>query len=259
MAHKQQLEFVELISSKLPQYFHHAKVLEIGSLDINGSVRQFYRECSYTGIDVAPGKGVDVVCQGQDFDASDGSFDQVISCEAMEHNPSWRETFANMIRLTKEGGVVIMTCATHGRPEHGTTRTQPQASPLTVEKGWDYYKNLGPSDFSSTFDLQESFSSYRLWCNWSPKDLYFIGIRTTSDLQAIGKFEAATSILDQWVANQNHGMAYKLMNVAASIAGDAGVSLVGQRTINRLIWDFESAMYRSAGFVRSFVKSSDHG
>jgi hypothetical protein len=80
MAHKQQLDFVHMLSSQLPQYFCGTAVLEIGSLDISGSVRQFYRDCSYTGIDVAQGKGVDVVCQGQDFGASNGSFDQVISC-----------------------------------------------------------------------------------------------------------------------------------------------------------------------------------
>jgi hypothetical protein len=259
VAHQQQLEFVQMLSSVLPQFFCGATVLEIGSLDITGSVRQFYRSCNYTGIDVAPGRGVDVVCLGQDFGASDGSFDQVISCEAMEHNPSWRETFVNMIRLTKEGGIVVMTCATHGRPEHGTTRTDPDASPLTVEKGWDYYKNLGPSDFASTFDLQKSFSSCRFWCNWSPKDLYFIGIRTTSDRQAVERFEAAISTLDKWVENQNHGVAYQLMNMAANIGGDAGVALVGQRRINRLIWDMESAFYRSAGFLRSFVKRNDRG
>lgn len=257
MAHQQQLDFVKIASQQLPECFSNATVLEIGSLDITGSVRQFYRDCNYTGIDVAPGKGVDVVCQGQEFSASDGYFDQVISCEAMEHNPSWRETFSNMIRLTREGGLVVMTCATHGRPEHGTTRTQPEASPLTVEKGWDYYKNLGPSDFANTFDLQKSFSSYRFWCNWSPKDLYFIGIRSTSDLQAVENFQAATLILDQWVSNQNHGAFYQLMNMAAAIGGDAGVSLVGHRTISRLIWDVESAMYRTAGFLRSLVYGSD--
>lgn len=254
MAHKQQLEFVHILSSRLPHFFCDARVLEIGSLDINGGVRQFYQDCSYTGIDVAPGKGVDVVCQGQDFQAPEGSFDQVISCEAMEHNPSWRETFANMIRLTKEGGLVVMTCATHGRPEHGTTRTNPEASPLTVEKGWDYYKNLGPSDFTNSFNLQESFASHRFWRNWSSKDLYFIGIRTTSDQQAIEKFEAASSMLDQWILKHNQSAAYRLMNIAASIAGDAGVSLVQQRRINRLIWDTESVVYRSAGLLRSFVK-----
>jgi len=256
MAHAQQLSFVQLLSRELPQYFYQAKVLEVGSLDITGSVRQFYQSCDYTGIDVAPGKGVDIVCQGQDFHESDGAFDQVISCEAMEHNPSWRETFANMIRLTRAGGLVVMTCATHGRPEHGTTKTEPEASPLTVEKGWDYYKNLGPSDFSDAFDLRDSFSAFRFWSNWSPKDLYFVGIRKTPDVQAVQQFNAASSVVNQWVANQNHGAANRIMGIAASVAGDRGVALVGQKSLNRFIWDAEKALYRSAGFLRGIIKGT---
>ena len=119
----------------------------------------------------------------------------------------------------------------------------PEASPLTVEKGWDYYKNLGSSDFVKVFNFQKSFSSYRFWSNWSSKDLYFIGLRTTVDLQAVENFEAVTSIFDQWVANQNHRPAHQLMNLAASIGGDAGISLVN----------------RSADFLRSLKKSSDRG
>lgn len=257
MAHAQQLEFVHLLSKELPHYFYQTKVLEIGSLDITGSVRQYYTSCDYLGIDVAPGKGVDVVCQGQDYEGSDGAFDQVISCEAMEHNPSWRETFANMIRLTRSGGLVVMTCATHGRPEHGTTRTDPEASPLTVEKGWDYYKNLGPSDFLNAFDFQESFSSFRFWSNWSPKDLYFVGIRKTGDAQPVQKFNQASSVVNQWVADQNHGAAYRLMDIAASVAGNRGVAVVSQKSFNRFIWDSEKALYRSAGFLRNLLKGSD--
>ena len=257
MAHEQQIGFVKLLSRELPHYFNQAKVLEIGSLDITGSVRQCFKSCDYTGIDVAPGKGVDVVCQGQDFHEADGTFDQVISCEAMEHNPSWRETFANMIRLTRSGGLVVMTCATYGRPEHGTMKTNPEASPLTVEKGWNYYKNLGPSDFLNVFNLEDSFSGFRFWSNWSPKDLYFVGIRKTSDSQAVHQFNQAISELNQWVENQNHGAAYRIMDIAGSFAGERGVALLSQKSVNRLIWNTEKAIYLSAGFLRSVLKGSE--
>src|SRR5690606_19424692 len=106
-------------------FFRGTRVLEVGSLDLNGSVRSNFSGCDYLGIDVAAGPGVDLVCQGQDYDAPDGSFDVVTSCEAMEHNPYWRETFANMLRLCRPGGLILMTCATTGRGEHGTTRKHP--------------------------------------------------------------------------------------------------------------------------------------
>jgi 2-polyprenyl-3-methyl-5-hydroxy-6-metoxy-1,4-benzoquinol methylase len=64
------------------------------------------------------------------FDALAGLFDVVISCEVMEHNPFWVATLTNMIRLLKPGGLLVMSCATIGRKEHGTARSLPGASPL---------------------------------------------------------------------------------------------------------------------------------
>jgi hypothetical protein len=42
MSHQQQLDFVASVKAQFPEYFSQAKVLEVGSLDINGSVRQFF-------------------------------------------------------------------------------------------------------------------------------------------------------------------------------------------------------------------------
>ena len=71
-----------------------------------------------------------------------------------------------------------MTCATTGRREHGTARSAPDSSPLTVAKGWgDYYKNLTQEDFEKHFDLSEHFSEYHFSTNARPADLYFYGIK----------------------------------------------------------------------------------
>lgn len=80
MSHLSQRDYVGLVAAGLPSFFRDVKVLEIGSLNINGSVRDFFTNCQYLGIDIAPGRGVDVVCEGQRYDAPDNSFDQVISC-----------------------------------------------------------------------------------------------------------------------------------------------------------------------------------
>ena len=87
MAHIQQFRFLHFIKEILPSYFKEKKVLEVGSLDINGSVRGLFVDCDYTGIDVASGKGVDWVVNGEDFAAPANSMDVVISCECFEHNP----------------------------------------------------------------------------------------------------------------------------------------------------------------------------
>lgn len=177
MAHRQQFEFVNKVKVRYPTYFFQKKVLEVGSLNINGTVRDFFHFCTYLGIDVGPGPGVDLVVEGQKLDHSDNTYDTVISCECFEHNPFWIETFQNMYRMTKSNGLVIMSCATTGRPEHGTTRTTPSDSPLTIKNGWDYYKNLTEIDFRENFKIDEMFSEYKFELGTTHKDLYFHGIK----------------------------------------------------------------------------------
>jgi SAM-dependent methyltransferase len=181
MAHPQQLEFIQCVKQHLGDYFQGNKVLEIGSLDINGSIRGLFSDCDYTGVDVLPGEGVDINCEGQMLDLPSGHFDVVVSCEAMEHNPYWVETTANMFRMCRQGGLVMISCATRGRAEHGTQRTNPYDSPLTVELGWDYYKNLTERDFIRVFPLDRWFSSFRFFRNWNSYDLLFVGIRKGSN------------------------------------------------------------------------------
>lgn len=185
MAHPAQFEFIGHIRDIFPGHFRAARVLEIGSLDINGTIRSLFSDCDYTGIDVGPGPGVDIVCEGQSFAAPDASFDVVISCETMEHNPYWAETFANMVRLATLQGLIVMTCATVGRKEHGTTRTTPADSPLTVAKGWDYYRNLTARDFEAAGVLAPLALAFFATC-FDDYDLYFAGSKTpaTTEVQA---------------------------------------------------------------------------
>jgi ubiquinone/menaquinone biosynthesis C-methylase UbiE len=173
MAHVEQREFFASMVTKFPASFNGVRVLEVGSLNINGTVRDFFTNCKYVGVDVAPGSGVDVVCQGQNLDYPDKTFDTVISAECLEHNPYWADTFANMARMCN--GMVFMSCATTGRAEHGTERTTPNCSPLTVSLGWDYYRNLTAQDFTTELDLDSMFSEWNLSTNDSSHDLYFFG------------------------------------------------------------------------------------
>lgn len=181
MSHWEQRDFVQKIKDKLPNYFTNQKVLEVGSLDINGTVRDFFSDCNYTGLDVSVGKSVDVVCEGQNYNAPDSTYDVVCSAECFEHNPYWFETFENMIRLCKNGGLVFFTCATDGRAEHGTSRTTPLDSPLTVDMGWDYYRNLNESDFRNQMNFDSYFKEYGFEVNDKSHDLYFWGIVEKND------------------------------------------------------------------------------
>jgi SAM-dependent methyltransferase len=178
MSHTEQRIFVEKIKNNYPVFFSNKKILEIGSLNINGTLRDFFTNCNYLGIDVGDGPGVDVICEGQSYDAPDETYDVVCSAECFEHNPYWLETFKNMIRLCKKNGFVFFTCATDGRPEHGTSRTTPQCSPLTVGNGWEYYRNLNELDFTTEINFDSYFKSYGFEVNTQSHDLYFWGIKS---------------------------------------------------------------------------------
>ncbi len=228
MSHKSELEFIDTLYKYFPQYFNNVRVLEIGSLDINGTIRKFFNSCEYTGIDVGPGCGVDVVCQGQDYDMPDGYYDHVVSCECMEHNPYWHETFLNMIRLCRPGGMITMTCATIGRKEHGTSRIGQESSPLTVDIGWNYYKNLSENHFRKNINFKENFILSRFWCNWSRSDLYFVGIKCTNgvliDFQH--KWVELEVCYNKIVESMNSPTRAKLRRCVGRIFGDLGFSII---------------------------------
>ena len=120
MSHPAQMLFVQSVKHHFPDYFKDSKVLEIGSLNINGSVRQFFENCEYLGVDLGLGKDVDLVSKGHELSFPDKSFKTVISCECLEHDKDWQKTFQKMYDLSS--GLVVMSCATIGRPEHGTSR-----------------------------------------------------------------------------------------------------------------------------------------
>ena len=175
MAHYQQLLFVEMAAKHMAADWTGVRVLEIGSADVNGSIRPFFPGSDYTGVDLSAGPGVDIIASGHELALPDRHVDLAISCECFEHNPRWCETFVNMHRMTKAGGVVLITCASRGRLEHGTTRTRPEESPGSQSVGWNYYRNLNREDFERRLELESLFESHAFFRNEVSHDLYFVG------------------------------------------------------------------------------------
>jgi hypothetical protein len=171
MAHAQQIQFVSDLKDQFPEFFVNKKVLEIGSLDLNGSIRSFFENCRYLGVDVGPGPGVDLIARGEDLEFSGNYFDVVASTECFEHTPNWARILNNMIRMSK--GLVFFTCATTGRAEHGTTRCNPWDSPHTAGT---YYHNVTEEEVLAACDLS-ALKTYAFSTNHESHDLYFYGIK----------------------------------------------------------------------------------
>ena len=182
MAHQAQRNFCVKVQTLHPKHFYEVSVLDVGSLDINGSNRfLFTGDYTYLGIDIAEGRGVDAVSKGHEWYAPDNFYDTIISTECFEHDMFYELTLKNIVRMLKSGGMFLFTCATTGRPEHGTTKSDIYSSPLTskvMENGWhSYYKNLTEADIRAAIDVDSIFSDYLFEVNKGSHDLYFYGIK----------------------------------------------------------------------------------
>ena len=68
-----------------------------------------------------------------------------------------------MVKLLKSGGLMVFTCASTGRHEHGTLRTTPDNAPFLgdiSEKWANYYKNLTEDDIRSVIDVNDIFNNF---------------------------------------------------------------------------------------------------
>jgi SAM-dependent methyltransferase len=91
--------------------------LEVGSLDVNGSVRSLFSG-SYVGVDMRPGPGVDQVAFASELPFPAVSFDVVVSTEMLEHDPSPWLSMAEMGRVLRSGGHLLLTTRGNGFGEH---------------------------------------------------------------------------------------------------------------------------------------------
>lgn len=178
MAHPEQKVFCSKVKELLPQFFKDKSVLDVGSLDINGNNRYLFENCSVCGIDVGEGANVDYVTKTHEFSPLD-NYDVIISTECFEHDMYYVLSLNKIVSLLRSGGLFIFTCATEGRPEHGTLRTSPADAPLLANYGeWsNYYKNLSEIDIRSAISVDSIFKEYAFEVNDDSHDLYFWGIK----------------------------------------------------------------------------------
>lgn len=181
MAHPQQKAFCSAIKARFPQYFNGVLALDIGSLDLNGNNQYLFdADCQYLGIDVAQGRNVDIISPGHMLGMPSATFDVIVSTECLEHDRHWEKTLQEAVRMLRPGGMLLMTCATTGRPEHGTRRTTPHDAPLlaSVDDEWaDYYRNLDEQDVRAALDVPKLFQMIEFSVGEETHDLYCVAIK----------------------------------------------------------------------------------
>lgn len=97
------------------------EILDVGSYDVNGSYREIFAEAGfkYVGLDMEAGPNVDIVPKSTYIwsEINDDHFDTVISGQALEHIEFFWITMAEIIRVTKQGGIICII-APNGFGEH---------------------------------------------------------------------------------------------------------------------------------------------
>lgn len=127
---------------------HHIngkRILEVGSLNVNGTLRDFiesHEPSEYIGIDIVKGPGVDLVMDGAGLVWTFGprSFDSIVCTCVLEHVWHWKVVVAQMKKVLKEGGWILVAMPTPGFPYHGYPSDHWRATSGHLESIFESYE-----------------------------------------------------------------------------------------------------------------------
>lgn len=157
--------------SERAQRYVPRSVIELGGQDVNGTIRDLFNTDNYRSIDLADGPGVDVVADATTWRTTRRA-DCVVSTELLEHVQDWPAVIETAFLALKQGGHLVLTCATEPREPHA-------AEGGTMEDD-EYYGNVDPWQMCQVLD--KYFSAYDIRVDRSHGDLYVTGRKGGGDL-----------------------------------------------------------------------------
>jgi SAM-dependent methyltransferase len=94
------------------------KILDVGSYDVNGTMKPIFQKGKYVGLDMEEGPNVDIVGVSHKIPFEKDEFDIVISSSCFEHDDMFWISFQEMCRVLKPGGYMYVQAPSNG-PYHG--------------------------------------------------------------------------------------------------------------------------------------------
>ena len=91
-------------------------IVEIGSLDVNGSIREVApKGAKYIGLDFAEGKGVDIILDDPyTLPFEESSIDVCVSSSVFEHSEMFWLLFLEILRILKPNGLFYLNAPSNG-------------------------------------------------------------------------------------------------------------------------------------------------
>jgi SAM-dependent methyltransferase len=114
--HDTAMEYGGLFFAKYLNNNEKLKIVDIGSQDVNGSLREFATSNhEYIGVDFVEGKGVDVIISDPyALPFGDGSVDAVVCSSCFEHSEFFWLLFVEILRILKPAGVLYLNVPSNG-------------------------------------------------------------------------------------------------------------------------------------------------
>lgn len=147
------------------------QALDVGGANWNGSARPHLPNANWTVLDLAPTQFLDdhwseyIIGDATSYRLShvNDRYDVVLCTELLEHVRNWPAVVHTLSHLVKDDGIVMITCASTGRPVHGAT-----GAPLPAEGEW--YGNVDTPDLE--VELMKWFTEFHVDYQWPPGDAY---------------------------------------------------------------------------------------
>jgi len=144
--HLNNRKWLQDCKEKYPKNFKECSVLEIGSQNVNGTIRDYFNDCEYVGVDRENGNGVDIVCNAKETKFA-RQFDTLMIISVFEHDLEWKETMNHNLQWLKRGGLCFVCFGAEGnRPHMDIWKLVPHQDFL------DYCKTLGLKHLDSFFE-----------------------------------------------------------------------------------------------------------
>ena len=140
---------LDLLKEKYPNSFKGVRVLELGSGNVNGTVRDYFEDTKrYVGVDVRDVDCVDVVSYAKDTKFRKSHFDTLISYSMIEHDPEWKESISHNLPFLKKDGLMFLCWGGENNAKHGDHYGGHHPVPLKEVK--EYILSLGTEELEET-------------------------------------------------------------------------------------------------------------